>query len=180
RRALFWLVTALRPVEPGATLRVHTPDARAAVTAWCRLVLAAAAARGWRGALHIWGEQAPGWHHAWGPPHDLAWVAEQLATRPVAAALVRVTGPGADLLLGLEAGLHRFHGLAGEPCHVWVDALEPRATFSDPEWHALPAPPVPRAARGVPMRDAVVGGDRTLVAETSTACTTCGGSPASG
>jgi hypothetical protein len=164
RRALFWLVTALRPVQPGATLLVHTPDARAAVTAWSRLVLAAADARGWRGALHLWGEQGPGWHQPWGPPHDLAWVTEQLAARPAAAALVRVTGPGADLLLGLEAGLHRFHGLAGEPCHVWVDALEPRAAFSDEEWRALPGPPVPRAARGAAMRDAEVGGDRTLVA----------------
>jgi ATP-dependent Clp protease ATP-binding subunit ClpC len=163
RRALFWLVTALRPVEPGATLLVHTPDVRAAVTAWSRLVLAAADARGWRGSLHLWGDQAPGWRQPWGPPHDLAWVTEQLAARPAAAALVRVTGPGADLLLGLEAGLHRFHGLAGEPCHVWIDALEPRATFSDDEWRALPGPPLPRAARGVAVRDAVVGGDRTLV-----------------
>jgi hypothetical protein len=77
---------------------------------------------------------------------------------------VRVAGTGADLLLGLEAGLHRFHGLAGEPCHVWVDALEPRAELSEAEWGALPGPPIPRAPRGTPVRDAVVGGDRTLVA----------------
>jgi ATP-dependent Clp protease ATP-binding subunit ClpC len=164
RRALFWLITALRPVEPGATLLVHTPDARAAVTAWARLVLAAAAERGWRGALHLWGEQAPGWHQPWGPPHDLAWVDTQLPAQPAAAALIRVTGPGADLLLGLEAGLHRFHGLAGEPCHVWVDALEPRATFTDEEWRALPGPPVPRPARGMAVREAEVGGELTRVA----------------
>jgi ATP-dependent Clp protease ATP-binding subunit ClpC len=164
RRDLFWLVTALRPVCSGVTLLVHSPDARAAVVAWTRLALAAAANHGWRGAVHLWGEQAPGWHHAWGPPHDLAWAEASFAARAQPAALVRITGPGADLLLGLEAGLHRFHGLAGEPCHVWVDALEPRAELSDAEWGVLPGPPIPRAARGTAMREAVVGGDRTVVA----------------
>jgi hypothetical protein len=77
---------------------------------------------------------------------------------------VRIAGTGADLLFGLEAGLHRFHGLAGEPAHVWVDALEPRVDFTDPEWIALPGPPTPRSARGEPMREVVVvGEDRTRV-----------------
>jgi ATP-dependent Clp protease ATP-binding subunit ClpC len=164
RRDLFWLLTALRPVHPGATLLVHSPDARAAVVAWTRLALAAAAHHGWRGTLHLWGEQAPGWQHAWGPPHDLAWASDSFAERAAPAALIRIVGAGADLLFGLEAGLHRFHGLAGEPCHVWVDALEPRAELTDAEWGMLPGPPIPRAARGAPMREAVVGGDRTLVA----------------
>jgi ATP-dependent Clp protease ATP-binding subunit ClpC len=164
RRDLFWLVTAQKPVHPGATLLVHSPDARAAVVAWTRLVLAAAALHGWRGSLHLWGEQAPGWKHAWGPPHDLVWADDSFAARPAPAALVRVSGSGADLLLGLESGLHRFHGLAGEPCHVWVDALEARTEFSDEEWRALPGPPVPRAARGPAMRDAAIAGDHVLVA----------------
>jgi hypothetical protein len=164
RRDLFWLLTAQRPVCPGATLLVHSPDARAAVVAWTRLVLAAAALRDWRATVHLWGEQAPGWRHAWGPPHDLAWVNDSFAARAAPAALVRIAGAGADVLFGLESGLHRFHGIAGEPCHVWVDALEPRAELSDLEWGALPGPPIPRPARGTPIRDAVVGGDRTLVA----------------
>jgi len=164
RRDLFWLVTAQKPVRPGATLLVHSPDARAAVVAWTRLVLEAAAHRQWRGSVHLWGEQAPGWHHPWGPPHDLAWARSSFAARAHPAALVRIAGPGADVLFGLEAGLHRLHGLAGEPCHVWVDALEPRTEFSEAEWAALPGPPVPRTPRGAPMRDAVVDGDRTLVA----------------
>jgi ATP-dependent Clp protease ATP-binding subunit ClpC len=163
RRDLFWLVTAQQVVRPGATLLVHSPDARAAVVAWTRLVLAAAAHRGWRGAVHLWGEQAPGWQHAWGPPHDLAWAHDSFAARAAPAALVRITGAGTDVLFGLAAGLHRLHGLAGEPCHVWVDALETRTEFSDAEWDALPGPPVPRPPRGTPVRDAVVGGDRTLV-----------------
>jgi hypothetical protein len=164
RRELFWLLTALRPPGPGATLLAHSPDARAAVTAWVRFVLDAAEQHGCRGTLHIWNDHQPGWKPPWGPPRDLAWVTELFPSRPVAAALVRIAGPGADLLFGLEAGLHRFHGLAGEPAHVWVDALEPRTEFKDPEWIALPGPPTPRAARGEPMREVVVSGDgRTRV-----------------
>jgi ATP-dependent Clp protease ATP-binding subunit ClpC len=172
RRDLFWLLTALRPVRPGATLLVHSPDARMAVVTWVKLALDAAAHHGWRGTVQLWGEQAPnasssrpqaaGWH-PWGPPRDREWAAEHLASRAPAAALVRIHGAGADLLFGLERGLHRFHGVAGEPSHVWVDLLEPRGEIADPEWLAMPGPPSPRAARGTPMREAVVGGDRTLV-----------------
>jgi hypothetical protein len=163
RRDLFWLVTAQRPVRPGATLLVHSPDARPAVVAWVRFALAAAAHHGWRGTVQLWDEQAPGWRPPWGPPHDLAWANETFPHAPAAVALVRIAGPGADLLFGLEAGLHRFHGLAGEPCHVWVDALEPKAEFTDAEWSALPGPPVPRAPRGAAMRDAAIAGDRMRV-----------------
>jgi hypothetical protein len=164
RRDLFWLLTAMYEVNPGATLLVHSPDARAAVTAWVRLALEAAGHHGWRGHLHLWGDAPPGWKLPWGPPRDLAWVDEHLASRPAAAALVRVAGAGADLLFGLEEGLHRFHGLAGEPAHVWVELLEPEAELTDDEWRLLPGPPTPRAARGAPMREvAVTGQDRTLV-----------------
>jgi ATP-dependent Clp protease ATP-binding subunit ClpC len=188
RRDLFWLLTSLRPVRPGAMLLVHSPDARAAVVAWVRLALETAVHHGWQGSLHLWGETAPGWKFStsdralWGPPHDLAWVTEHLAARAPAAALVRVVGAGADLLLGLEGGLHRFHGLAGEACHVWVDLLEPRARqleeyaviakqlgmhatdgLLDDEWLALPAPPSPLAARGTPMRELAVSGDHVTV-----------------
>jgi len=164
RRDLFWLLTALRPVRPGATLLVHSPDARVAVTEWVKLALAAASAHGWRGLVHLWGEQAPGWKWNWGPPHDRAWAEDELPKRPQQTALVRIAGAGADLLFGLEAGLHRLHGVAGDACHVWVDLLEPRAELEDAEWNALPGPPSPpRIARGTPMREAHVGGDRTLV-----------------
>jgi hypothetical protein len=169
RRDLFWLITAMRPIRPGATLLVHSPDARAAVRAWTMMAMQAASAHSWRPMLHIWGDKAPGWIYPWGPPRDLAWAEENLAERNPAALLVRIAGSGADLLFGLEAGLHRFHGLAGEACHAWVDALEPRTEFADAtatttaEWLALPGPPVPRVPRGTPMRDVAVNGDRTVV-----------------
>jgi len=79
-----------------------------------------------------------------------------------AAAIVRVIGPGADLLYGCEGGLHRFHGLAGEPSHVWVELLEPRGDLTDEQWGALPGPPAPRAPSGKPMREVL---DERLVIE---------------
>jgi ATP-dependent Clp protease ATP-binding subunit ClpC len=182
RRELFWLLVALRPHAPGATLLVHTPDARAAVSAWVTLVLGAAAHHGWRASVHLPGEQAPGWsiepaHRsamlrgpaepglagAWGPPHDRAWAEDRLASIAPSAALVRIAGSGANLLFGLETGLHRFAGLAGEPCHVWVDALEPRAEIGRDEWAKLPGPPSPRAARGAPLREITLPAGRVAV-----------------
>jgi ATP-dependent Clp protease ATP-binding subunit ClpC len=163
RRDLFWLLVGLRPPQPGALLLAHTPDARAAVTVWTRLVLAAAQHHGWRGSVHIFGEQAPGWHHAWGPPHDLAWAETHLDRQPQAAVLVRISGTGGERLFELEGGLHRFIGLAGEPCHVWVDPLDPKGELTAIEWARVPSPPVPRAARGAPMREVHVPSGRVLV-----------------
>ena len=53
--------------------------------------------------------------------------------------------------------------LAGEPCHIWVDAVEQRTEFTDLEWSALPGPPTPQPARGTPFREVVVNADRVLV-----------------
>ncbi len=161
RRDLFWLMCGLRPQRPGITLLVHSPDSGQATAAWVRLVLDAAAEHGWRGNVHIWNDDAPGWKHPWGQPRDRSWAHGSGAVAP--AALVRVAGSGAETLLGLEAGLHKFVGLAGEPCHVWVDLLEPKVEFADFEWDALPGPPTPRAARGQPMREVTVGADRVSV-----------------
>jgi ATP-dependent Clp protease ATP-binding subunit ClpC len=162
RRDLFWLLTALRPQRPGIALLVHTPDHRAAVAAWTRLVLGAAALRGWRGSVHLWGEQQAGWKHPWGPPHDRAWADASMSAAAPVSVLVRIAGTGADLLFGLEEGLHRFYGLAGEPCHVWVDLVEPKTDFTDEEWQKLPGPPQPRPARGTPMREVTISSDRVV------------------
>ncbi len=169
RRDLFWLVTSLRPTRPGATLLVHSPDARAATAAWVKVAMRAAAAHQWRASVHLWGEIQADWKHCtkdrlgWGPPHDLAWAETSLSSAAPVSALLRVVGQGADLLLGLEGGLHRFHGLAGDACHAWVDLLEPRAEFVDQEWMGLPGPPSARGPRGAPMREAVVTGDHVIV-----------------
>ncbi|MEO6771410.1 MAG: AAA family ATPase [Kofleriaceae bacterium] len=163
RRDLFWLLVGLRPRRPGITLLVHSPDARAAVTAWTRLVLHAAAHLGYRASVHVFGEAGAGWKHPWGPPHDRAWADDRMASVGASAALVRIAGTGSDLLFGLEAGLHRFIGLAGEPCHAWVELLEPKAELTDFEWSVLPTPPAPRAARGHVVREVTVTADRVTV-----------------
>ncbi|MCX5745004.1 MAG: AAA family ATPase, partial [Proteobacteria bacterium] len=164
RRDLFWLLVALRPSSPGATLLVHTPDARAALVAWLAMVLEAADAHRMRASVHIWGEQAPGWHHPWGPGHDLDWVRGRLAAQS-SSALVRIHGAGADQLFGLEQGLHRFHGLVAEPSHVWVDLVEPKAELSAVEWTRLPGAPTPRPARGSPMREVTIAGGAIIVGD---------------
>jgi ATP-dependent Clp protease ATP-binding subunit ClpC len=153
RAALFWLVTATRDSKPGATLLVHSPDSRLAVVAWTKLVLAAAEAHGFRASVHAWTDPK------WSPARDRAWLDDNTP----GALLVRVAGSGTNLLFGLEAGLHKFVGLAGDPCHVWVDALEQKSEFSDKEWEQLPPPPIPVPARGAAMREIDVPGDRVLV-----------------
>jgi hypothetical protein len=127
-------------------------------------VLAAAAAHGWRGVVHMHAALdggAPG--AVWGPARDRAWAADHLARIAPPAVLVRIIGPGADILFGLEDGLHRFVGLAGEPCHVWVQLLEPRGEIADGEWLAMPGPPIPREPRGLVLREAQVDGDAITV-----------------
>ena len=163
RRDLFWLLVGLKPQRPGVTLLVHTPDARPALFAWAKMAMEAAAHHGWRASVHLWGEQASGWKQPWGPPHDRAWVDKSIVAAGPQSILFRCHGTNSDLLFGLEAGLHRFIGLAGEPCHVWVDAIEPRSEFSDAEWQLLPGPPTPRAARGKPMREVTIPNDRVVV-----------------
>jgi ATP-dependent Clp protease ATP-binding subunit ClpC len=163
RRDLFWLLVGLKPQRSGVTLLVHTPDARPALFAWAKMAMEAAAQHGWRGSVHLWGEQSQGWKHPWGPPHDRAWVDTRITAAGPQAILFRAAGTNADLLFGLEAGLHRFIGLAGEPCHVWVDAIEPQAEFSDAEWQVLPGPPTPKPARGKPMREVTIPSDRVVV-----------------
>jgi ATP-dependent Clp protease ATP-binding subunit ClpC len=163
RTHLFRLLTALRPQRPGITLLVHSPDARAAVTAWVKLVLGAAAHHGWRGSVHLFGEQQAGWKHPWGPPHDRQWADKSMASAAPTSALVRVAGAGAESLLGLEEGLHRFVGLAGEPCHVWVDHHQPKAELTDVEWMRQPVPPQPRPARGNAMREVTINATRVEV-----------------
>ena len=163
RRHLLWLLTGLRPQRPGITVLVQTPDARPAVAAWLKLVLGAAAAHSWRGAVHIWGEQQSGWKHSWGPPHEREWIDKSFLAMGATGAIVRVGGPGAETLLGLEEGMHRFVGLAGEPCHVEVSLLYPKFELTDDEWAKLPPPPSPSPARGQPMREVTVSADRVNV-----------------
>ncbi|HUS29822.1 MAG TPA: hypothetical protein VMZ53_15060, partial [Kofleriaceae bacterium] len=108
-------------------------------------------------------EQQAGWKHNWGPPHDRAWVEKSLAGCGHHTILLRVAGSNSDLLFGLEAGMHRFIGLAGEPCHVTVELVEPQAEFTDAEWGVLGIPGAPPTARGKPMREVTIPNDRVVI-----------------
>src|SRR3569623_179757 len=55
------------------------------------------------------------------------------------------------------------NGRAGEPCHAWVELLEPKTEFTDFEWSVLPGPPTPKAARGHVFREVTVPADRVAV-----------------
>jgi hypothetical protein len=64
-------------------------------------------------------------------------IRERLDEKPdqTRSILLRVRGNGCALLLGLERGIHAFHGLAKvDPCHVLVDTVAPRIDFTDAEW----------------------------------------------
>ena len=100
-------------------------------------------------------------HPGGGPQLKVSVAAPAVPTSGAAVPVLYLVD--ADLLFGMEGGLHRFHGLAGEACHAWVDLLEPRAELADPEWNALPGPPTPRPARGTPIREVSIDGERTLV-----------------
>ncbi|HEY4240720.1 MAG TPA: AAA family ATPase [Kofleriaceae bacterium] len=155
RRALFWLLTANLGSAAGATLLVHSPDHRAAAHEWLQFAVAAAAKRGWRTRLRTWA------FDRWGDPISV----EEFAKRGETAALLHVHGTGADLLFGLEHGLHRFQGLGGAPAHVWVQALEPIAEATEEDELRWPGPPVPKQPRGQPLRDAPMSGEITAFGE---------------
>jgi ATP-dependent Clp protease ATP-binding subunit ClpC len=159
RRDWFWLRTALKPIRPGATLLVHSPDARMAVTAYVKMLAAAADALGWPIWIHFHNEKPANWKWHWGPGRDREWIEDDFTpNRAQTAVLVRIAGQGADLLFGLEKGLHRMHGVAGEAAHVWVDLLEPRAEILDDEWNTLPCAPSDRPPRGSPAFEVTATG----------------------
>ena len=105
RRDLFWLLTALRPVRPGVdAARALARRARRGRRVDHARARRRRAPRLARAPSTCGARRAPGWHHAWGPPHDLRVGAR--ARSPTRAAALRSCasrGAGADLLFGLEA-----------------------------------------------------------------------------
>ncbi|MBK9032459.1 MAG: ATP-dependent Clp protease ATP-binding subunit [Myxococcales bacterium] len=148
-RAMFWLAVARREQRDEITLGLSATDHPRALGHWVTALLAEAERRGWTITAHstVARDPAPNWPIArvWGPPRTRAWLAGQ--TGPdggLRNALVRVRGPGAACLLGLEAGAHRYFGIAKEsPCHLVVRRLALATEFTDAEWLKLAtlAPP---------------------------------------
>ncbi len=166
--AMFWLAVARREDRDEITLTLSAPEHPRALGRWVTGMLELAAARGWTVHAHptVAKEPAPDWPLArvWGPPRSRAWLAGQ--TGPdggLRNVLVRVRGPGAALLLGLEVGAHRFVGIAKEsPCHLVIRCMAYATEFDDAAWlklGALATPAVPprgKVEREYPDEDTVV------------------------
>jgi ATP-dependent Clp protease ATP-binding subunit ClpC len=153
-RAMFWLAVARREARDEITLTLSAPEHPAALASWLGSVLATAARRGWTITGHGHNDRAPSWpvERVWGPPRDRAWLAGKITPGGgLRNILVRICGPGAAVVLGLEAGVHRFHGVAKiDPCHMVVRVMALSTEFTDEQWRelaTLAAPaPSPRGA----------------------------------
>ncbi len=140
RRRYFWLLTARLPRRDAVTLAAHGVDHHAGVQRWALGLCADAERRGWRVAIHLRssaggrGDWPP--ERSWGPPRTSGELRELVGKgQAVRSLLVRVDGPGAGALYGLEGGTHRFHRVASvDPCHLVVERIALQTTFTDAQW----------------------------------------------
>ena len=74
----------------------------------------------------------------WMPPRSADWVRTNILDRPSQHRdiLLRVRGPDAAVILGLEVGLHRFRGFdpRTDPAAMTVSLVAMRTEFTDKEW----------------------------------------------
>jgi hypothetical protein len=134
RRDLFWLLTAMYEVNTGATLLVHSPDARAAVVAG-ELALETACTTAGRLAPSVGRDRlefSTSDRRAVGPPHR---VVSAPRGAPPAAALVRIVGAGADLLFGLGAACIGFMASPARLSRRGRPARAARAATRGPRGH---------------------------------------------
>jgi hypothetical protein len=141
RRAYFWLAVARLERRDQIALVAHGPDHAAGLVAWTRAILDACTQRAWHVEAHLRTTEQGGAPYrpgaSWGPPRGADALRDRLEQAPdqTRSVLLRVRGDGCALLLGLEAGLHRFAGLAKvDPCHVTVEAAASFVDFSDEVW----------------------------------------------
>jgi hypothetical protein len=168
-------------------LVAHGPDHAAGLVAWTRAILDACEQRGWQVTAHLRPSEGggdpikPG--ASWGGTRTPAQIRDRFEARADGAAgtatpsgsmtrgdtrsiLLRVRGDGCALLLGLEAGLHRFHGIARvDPCHVTVEAVASFIDFSDVVWASplLQANRPTSPPKQTPARTHTPRGDSTMI-----------------
>ena len=156
-RAMFWLAVSRRVERDDITLALSAPEHPRALGRWVTGLLGEANRRGWTITAHatLARDPSPTWpaERMWGPPRSRAWLADQ--TGPdggLRNALVRVRGAGAACLLGLEAGAHRFFGIAKDsPCHLVVRRAALATEFTDEQWLQLAALVAPAVAPRGPV-----------------------------
>ena len=114
--------------------------------------------------MMAWKRARRGGGRVWGPARGRGWLAGQAGPDGgLRTVLLRVRGPGAALVLGLEVGAHRFVDIAKvSPCHLVIRCLAFTTEFDDAAWLKLGALAAPAAAprgkveREYPDADTVV------------------------
>ena len=137
--AMFRVAVARLERRDAITLFLSAPELAAPLVRWVRGLLGVIEARRWKITAHAMAarDQAGGWatSPAWGPPRGLDWLDDQLRGDGPRNLLLRVHGPDAALLLGLEVGAHRFHKIAkADPCHLIIRGLALATDLDDVEW----------------------------------------------
>ena len=178
RRDLFWLLIALRPVAArrrrcSCTRPTRAPRSSRGSSSCSR----AAEHLGWRGQRAPLGRAAPSWRPPWGPPHDLAWADEQLATIAPAAALVRVhrhrapiccsgSRPGCTASTGSPASRATCGSICSSRTRRAREYARSRASTDVTDGCSTTSCAAGRRpARGArsPMREVAIDGDRVIV-----------------
>jgi hypothetical protein len=103
----------------------------------------------------------------WGQPRSALWLQERFErdSDGIRNLMLRVRGPGAACLLGLECGGHRFAGLFKQnPAHLVIRRLALAVDFDDKQWLQLGTLAAPAAApRGQVERTYPAAGDHVMV-----------------
>jgi ATP-dependent Clp protease ATP-binding subunit ClpC len=170
RTALFDALVCRDPRRHAITMIVQELDDGCAFDAWLAPMLATLKDRGWHAEIHLDGEKDPKWpdKRRWGPPRDADYVLDVLARpdRELRNLLLRVRGPNAGIILGLEGGVHRFHGTHPDvsPAHLKATRVAFRASVREKDWTPPvlnPSPPgeASVAKRQMPAREILVGDD---------------------
>ncbi len=171
QRAMFWLAVSRLEQRDAITLALSTPEVAAPLERWVRALCVAAPARGWTITAHLLHvrDPSPVWpaSRVWGQPRSAAWLEDRLERESdgIRNLMVRVRGPGAACLLGLEAGAHRFAGLFKQnPAHLVIRRLALAVDFDDATWLRLGTMAAPATApKGQVERTYTAAGDHVMV-----------------
>jgi len=167
RTAFFYLLSAHRDRRDAVTLMAMAPDGGDPMSVWLGPLLEECSRRRWRVSCHVRDNEhrQAGWpsDRVWGPPRDTDWALNHVVSQPGShkAVLLRVRGPDAAVLLGLEAGLHRFTGYSADkkPHHLIVSLLRLADELTDEQWRWQPEWPGRPARATVAVRERAQGDD---------------------
>lgn len=171
RRELFYLLMAQREVRDEITLALYDINGAGVYEQWLMPLLGELERRKWTLQAHV-KERGYDWpqERGWGPPHDATWLeTEFLRAGTKRELLLRVTGPYAGCVLGVEAGVHRFVGYypKSDPAHLVIVRMAMRTELSNKEWldpELIARPPTPTSKSAV-AREREAGRDLVRVVE---------------